>query len=52
MINFSPKDIRDLEKWANGLSRLSFLDLVLVTEAQNIVGDLKKMMVIQWMMKK
>jgi DNA-binding CsgD family transcriptional regulator len=42
MINFSSKDIRDLEKWANGLSKLDFLDPLLVTSAQNAVKSLKE----------
>jgi len=42
MINFSPKDIRFFEKWANGLSKLGFLDPLLVTSAQNIVKSLKE----------
>jgi DNA-binding CsgD family transcriptional regulator len=42
MISFSPKDIRDLEKWANGLSKLDFLAPLLVTSAQNTVKSLKE----------
>jgi DNA-binding CsgD family transcriptional regulator len=42
MISISPKDIRYLEKWANGLSKLDFLDPLLVTSAQNIVRSLKE----------
>ena len=42
MINFSSKDIRDLEKWANQLSKLDFLDPLMVASAQNIVKELKE----------
>jgi hypothetical protein len=42
MINFSSKDIRDLEKWANGLSKLDFLDPLLVKTAQRTVNRLKE----------
>jgi DNA-binding CsgD family transcriptional regulator len=42
MIKLSSKDIRFFEKWANGLSRMSFLDPLLVTSAQNIVRRLKE----------
>ena len=43
MINFSSKDIRDLEKWANQLSKLEFLDPLMVAAAQRtIVKELKK----------
>lgn len=42
MINFSSKDIRDLEKWANGLSKLDFLDPLLARTAQRIVKNLKE----------
>ena len=41
MINFSSKDIRNLEKWANGLSKFSCLDPLMVASAQNIVKRLK-----------
>jgi len=39
---FSSKDIRDLEKWANGLSKLGFLDPLLVRSAQDLVRRLKE----------
>ena len=42
MIKLSSKDIRFFEKWANGLSRLGFLDPLMVTSAQNIVKRLKE----------
>ena len=42
MINFSSKDIRDLEKWANGLSKFDFLDPLLVKTAQKTVNSLKE----------
>ena len=42
MINFSPKYIKDLEKWANGLSKLDFLDPLLVITAQRTVNRLKE----------
>ena len=43
MINFSSKeDIRYLEKWANQLSKLDFLDPLMVAAAQNIVKELKE----------
>jgi hypothetical protein len=42
MSEFSSKDIRDLEKWANGLSKFNFLDPLLVEEAQRIVRSLKE----------
>jgi hypothetical protein len=42
MIKFSSKDIRSLEKWANGLSKLDFLDPLLIRSAQNIVRSLKE----------
>ena len=42
MIKFSSKDIRDLEKWANQLSKLEFLDPLMVAAAQNIVKELKE----------
>ena len=42
MINFSSKNIRDLEKWANQLSKLDFLDPLMVAAAQNIVKELKE----------
>ena len=42
MINFSSKDIRDLVKWANGLSKLDFLDPLLVKTAQRTVNRLKE----------
>lgn len=42
MIRFSPKDIRDLEKWANGLSKLDFLDPLLVESAQKTVRAIKE----------
>jgi hypothetical protein len=42
MIKFSSKDIRALEKWANGLSKLGYLDPLLVRSAQNIVRRLKE----------
>jgi len=42
MINFSSKHIRSLEKWANGLSKLDYLDPLLVRSAQNTVRRLKE----------
>jgi hypothetical protein len=42
MINFSSKDIRDLEKWANRLSKLGFLDPLLVKTAHRTVNSLKE----------
>jgi hypothetical protein len=42
MINFSSKDIIYFEKWANGLSKLSCLDPLMVASAQNIVRGLKE----------
>lgn len=42
MINFSSKDIRYLEEWANGLNKFNFLDPLLVTSAQRIVKSLKE----------
>ena len=42
MINFSSKDIRDLEKWANELSKLDFFDPLLVRSAQMTVNRLKE----------
>ena len=41
MINFSSRDIRDLERWANGLSKFDFLDPLLIRSAQNCVKQLK-----------
>ncbi|MFZ2833018.1 MAG: hypothetical protein WAZ20_03785, partial [Methanothrix sp.] len=41
MINFSSKDIRDLERWANGLSKLDFLDPLLIKSAQDNIRRLK-----------
>ena len=42
MISFSSKDIRDLEKWVNGLSKLGCIDSLMVAAAQNIVKRLKE----------
>ncbi len=42
MIKFSSKDIMVLEKWANGLSKLGYLDPLLVRSAQNTVRSLKE----------
>ena len=42
MIRFSSKDIRYFEKWANGLSKLDFLDSLLVRTAQKTVNSLKE----------
>lgn len=42
MIQFSSKDIMVLEKWANGLSKLGYLDPLLVRLAQNTVRSLKE----------
>ncbi len=42
MISFSSKDIRYLEKWADGLSKLDFLDPLLVETAQKTVKRLKE----------
>ena len=42
MIKFSSKDIMVLEKWANGLSKLAYLDPLLVRSAQNTVRSLKE----------
>ena len=42
MINFSSKDIRYLEKWANGLNKFNFLDPLLVRSAQKTVKNLKE----------
>ena len=41
MTNFSSRDIRDLERWANGLSKFDFLDPLLIRSAQNCVKQLK-----------
>lgn len=41
MINFSSKDIRDLERWADGLSKLDFLDPLLIKSAQDNIRRLK-----------
>lgn len=41
MINFSSKDIRFFEKWANGLSKFNFVDPLLVSAAQKVVYSLK-----------
>ena len=41
MINFSSRDIRDLERWANGLSKLDFLDPLLIKSAQDNIRRLK-----------
>jgi hypothetical protein len=41
-LNFSSKDIRYFEKWADGLSRLDFLDPLLVKSAQNTVRSLRE----------
>jgi DNA-binding CsgD family transcriptional regulator len=41
MIRFSSKDIRDLEKWADGLSRLDFLDPLLARNARSTVERIK-----------
>jgi hypothetical protein len=42
MINFSSKDIRDLEKWADGLTKLPFIDPLLARTAQKTVRSLKE----------
>ena len=42
MIKFSSKDIMALEKWANGLSKLGYLDPLLVRSAQDTVRSLKE----------
>lgn len=42
MIKFSSKNIRDLEKWANVLSKFSFSDPLLVSEAQRTIRSLKE----------
>jgi hypothetical protein len=42
MIKFSPKDIRDLEKWADGLTKLPFIDPLLAKTAQKTVRSLKE----------
>ncbi len=42
MIKFSPKDIRDLEKWADGLGKFDFLDPLLVESAQKTVKAIKE----------
>jgi DNA-binding CsgD family transcriptional regulator len=41
MIYFSPKDIRYFEKWADGLSKLDFLDPLLVNNARRSVERIK-----------
>jgi hypothetical protein len=42
MINLSSKDIRDLEKWADGLTKLPFIDPLLARTAQKTVRSLKE----------
>ena len=42
MIIFSSQYIKDLEKWANQLSRMGFLDPLLIKSAQNLVRRLKE----------
>ena len=42
MIMVSSKDIRSLEKWANGLCKLEILDPLLVRSAQRIAKRLKE----------
>lgn len=41
MTNFSSRDIRDLERWANGLSKFNFLDPLLIKSAQDNIRRLK-----------
>ena len=43
MIYFSPKDIRDLEKWAEQISKFSFVDPLLVESLQKNIRNIKKL---------
>jgi hypothetical protein len=41
MINFSSKDIQALEKWANGLSKLNYLDPLLIKSTHDTIRKIK-----------